>query len=370
MFFTQIDREGLCLVWGVKKFNQYLYGRRFTLITDHQPLVTIFNPKKSIPAMTAARLQRWTLFLGGHDYVIEYKGTLHHGNADGLSRLPCEPGDHASADPAEMFHLAHVENLPVTSVQIKQETSRDPTMPKVFELTVKGWPAKDSVGLPEYFKRREQLSLCHVCIMWGTRIVVPPKLRSNVLEALHEGHMGVVKMKSLVRSYIWWPGIDHQIGEMAKSCSGCQQTQKLPAPAPVHRWEWPTAPWQRIHVDYAGPFLDRMFLVMVDAYSKWPDVFMVKSATTTKTVKVLRTLFARTGLPERLVSDNGSQFTSDEFPSFIGRNGIKHTTVVPYHPATNGLAERFVQSFKQSMKTMSNCHMSLQEKMAKFLHAY
>ncbi|XP_060782844.1 uncharacterized protein K02A2.6 [Neoarius graeffei] len=341
--YAQIDREGLSLVWGVKKFNQYLYGKRFTLITDHQPLVAIFNPRKSIPAMTAARLQRWALFLGGHDCVIEYKGTLQH---------------------------AHVENLPVTSAQIKQETSRDPTMAKVFELTVKGWPAKNTVGLPEYFSRREQLSVCLGCIMWGTRIVVPPKLRCNVLEALHEGHMGVVKMKSLARSYIWWPGIDQQMEDMAKTCFGCQQTQKQPPPAPVHSWEWPTAPWQRIHVDYAGPFLDCMFLVVVDAYSKWPEVFIVKNATTTKTVEVLHTLFVRTGLPERLVSDNGSQFTSEEFQSFIRRNGIKHTTAVPYHPATNGLAERSVQSFKQSMKTMSNSHMSLQEKMAKFLHAY
>lgn len=368
--YAQIDREGLSLVWGVKKFNQYLYGKRFTLITDHQPLVAIFNPRKSIPAMTAARLQRWALFLGGHDYVIEYKGTLQHGNADGLSRLPCEPEDKASADPAEMFHLAHVENLPVTSAQIKLETSRDPTLAKVLELTVKGWPAKNTVGLPEYFSRREQLSVCHGCIMWGTRIVVPPKLRPYVLEALHEGHMGVVKMKSLARSYIWWPGIDLQIEEMAKLCNGCLERQKQPPPAPVHSWEWPTAPWQRIHVDYAGPFLDRMFLVVVDAYSKWPEVFIVKNATSTKTVEVLRTLFARTGLPERLVSDNGCQFTSEEFQSFIRRNGIRHTTSVPYHPATNGLAERFVQSFKQSMKTMSNSHMSLQEKMAKFLHAY
>ena len=181
---------------------------------------------------------------------------------------------------------------------------------------MKGWPAKNTVGLPEYFSRGEQLSVCHGCIMWGTRAIVPPKLRSRVPEALHEGHMGVVKMKSLSRSYIWRPGIDHQIEDLAKTCSGCQLAQKQPPLAPVHSWEWPTAPWQRIHVDYAGPFLDRMFLVVVDAYSKWSEVFIVKNATSTKTVEVLRTLFARTGLPERLVSDNG-QFTSEEFQSLV-----------------------------------------------------
>ncbi|XP_048856680.1 uncharacterized protein K02A2.6-like [Brienomyrus brachyistius] len=241
-------------------------------------------------------------------------------------------------------------------------------MAKVFELTVKGWPDKNTVALTEYFSRREQSSVCHGCIMWGTRVVVPPKLRSRVLGALHDGHLGVVKMKSLARSYIWWPGIDQQIEEMAKLCPECLQTQKQPPSAPVHSWEWPTAPWQRIHVDYTGPFLDRMSLVVIDAYSKWPEVFIVKNATSTKTVELLRTLFARTGLPERLVSDNGSQFTSEEFQSFLQRNGIKHTTAVPYHPATNGLAERFVQLFKQSMKTMSNAQVSLQEKMGSDPH--
>lgn len=243
-------------------------------------------------------------------------------------------------------------------------------MAKVFKLTVKGWPAKDTVGLSEYFSRCEQLSVCHGCIMWGIRVVVPPKLCSKVLEALHEGHMGVVKMKSLARSYIWWPGIDHQIEDIAKSCTRCQLTQMQPPLAPIHSWECPTTAWQRIHVDHAGPFLDRMFLVVIDAYSKWPEVFIVKNATSTKTVEIPCTPFARTGLPERMVSDNGSQFTSKEFQSFIQKNGIKHTTTVSYHPATNGLAKLFIQSFKQSMKIMANTQIPLQEKLVKFLHAY
>lgn len=80
--YAQIDREGLSLVWGFKKFNQYFYGKHFTLIADHQPVVAILNPSKSVPAMLAAHLQRWVLFLGAHDYTIEFKGTKLHGNAD------------------------------------------------------------------------------------------------------------------------------------------------------------------------------------------------------------------------------------------------------------------------------------------------
>lgn len=144
--------------------------------------------------------------------------------------------------------------------------------------------------------------------MWGTSVVVPPNLQAKVLSTLHGGYLGVVKLKSLVRSYVWWPGLDLQIEEFAKTCSGCQQIQRQPQAAPLHRWEWPTNSWQRVHIDYAGPFLDKMFLVVVDVYSKWPEVFPVKHAMSTKTVDLLRTLFSRTGLPEQLVSDNGSQF--------------------------------------------------------------
>jgi hypothetical protein len=86
--YSQTDKEALALVWGVKKFHLYLFGRHFTLVTDHEPLTTIFNPKKGIQAMTVARWQRYALFLAGFEYSIEYKSTSQHGNADGLSRLP------------------------------------------------------------------------------------------------------------------------------------------------------------------------------------------------------------------------------------------------------------------------------------------
>lgn len=127
------------------------------------------------------------------------------------------------------------------------------------------------------------------------------------------------------------------------------------------------APWQRIHIDFAGPFL---IIIMVDAHSKWPEVFPMKKITSFKTIEILRTVFARNGIPEQIVSDNESQFTSHEFDEFIRKNGIKHFKSAPYHPATNGLAERFVQTFKRSMKTMKNQEKSLNKKIANFLLLY
>ena len=126
--------------------------------------------------------------------------------------------------------------------------------------------------------------------------------------------------------------------------------QKSPSPVPLHPWEWPNRPWTRIHVEYAGPFMGKMFLVLIDSHSKWMELKPVCSATSSTTISALRTIFATFGLPEILISDNGIVFTSEEFRVFIKCNGIRHLTSAPYHPATNGLAERAVQNFKRALK--------------------
>ena len=159
----------------------------------------------------------------------------------------------------------------------------------------------------------------------------PIKYQIQVLNELHSGHLGVVKMKALARSYVWWPGMDKAIEQMTKECKGCQLAQKNAETAPLHLWEWPARPWQQIHVDFAGPFLGEMFLVVVDAHSKWPEVVKMNSTTATKTVEELRELFTTHGLPEQLVSDNAPQFVAEEFRSFMRSNDIKHiwSTQIP-----------------------------------------
>ena len=187
-------------------------------------------------------------------------------------------------------------------------------------------------------------------MLWGCRVVIPVKGREQAMGMLHEAHPGIARMKSFARSYFWWPGMDRDIEQCVKSCTVCQTSRKDPPVAPLHTWSWPEKPWTRVHIDYAGPMEGKMFLVIMDAHSKWTDIHITNSLTSSVTIELLRKTFAALGLPEVVVSDNATTFTSTEFSDFLNRNGVRHIRTPPYHPASNGLAERAVQTFKEAMK--------------------
>ena len=368
--YSTLEKEALAIIFGVKKFHQFLYGHSFTIKTDHKPLEGLLNEKKGIPALAAPRIQRWALTLSAYEYKISYKAGQTNGNADGLSRLPLPEMPESVPVPGETILLMeHLEGTPVHSGHIKEWTKRDPILSRVLRFILEGWPTKNnSEELNPYFTKRSELSVEDGCVLWGARVVVPPQGRSKVLTELHEAHPGESRMKALARSYVWWPGMDQEIVKKVKGCDKCQSNQSAPAEAPLHPWEWPGLPWSRIHIDYAGPYKGEMLLVVMDAYSKWLEVHRMNSITSTATIEKLREMFATHGLPATVVSDNGSNFTSSEFQEFMKKNGIKHIKVAPYHPASNGLAERAVRIFKEGYEKMEDG--SVQTKLSRFLLSY
>ena len=267
--------------------------------------------------------------------------------------------------------MSQLDSLPVCANDVKRETRRDPTLSKVLDFTMNGWTYKphDEILKPFYMQRHE-LSVLNGCLMWGIRVIIPTKLRNKMLDELHVGHIGIVKMKELSRSFFWWPKLDSDIEQLARKCSGFQIHQKAPPKASLHPWEWPSAPWERIHIDFAGPFLGHMFLIAVDAHSKWPEGHVMNTITASKTIDVLRQIFAQFGVVKQIISDNGMTFTSAEFQNFVKNNGIIHKTSAPWHPATQGLVERFVQTFKQAMKSALTDGGSLNQKITCFLLQY
>ena len=195
-----------------------------------------------------------------------------------------------------------------------------------------GWPESTEPELKPFAVRKDELSIQDGCLLWGGRVVIPPQVREEVMLELHEAHPGIARMKSLARQYVWWPRMNANLKQKVKTCKTCQSSRKNPAPALLHPWEWPWQPWSRVHADYVGPFMGQMFLLLVDIHTKWMDVHIVPSVTSQSTIEKMRKTFATLGLPEMLVMDNGSVFTSSNFTDFVKCNGIRHVTSSPYHP--------------------------------------
>ena len=368
--YAQVEKEALSLVFSVCKFHQYLYGRQFTILTDHKPLKTILDPKNTIPPLAAARMQRWALLLSAYVYNIQFQLTGSHGNADGLSCLPLatETPVVNSTDPTA-FNVMQLNSLPIQVSEIRAATQTDEVLSKVLRCLQQGWPEDTQGPLTPFWRRKEELPIECDCILWGVRVVVPAKLHKKVLEELHRGHPGVIRMKALARSHVWWPELDKEIEECAKACSACQANKHAPAKAPLHPWNWPS-PWERIHIDFAGPVAGKMLLIVMDAHSKWPEVMVMDSTTSSKTITVLREKFARYGLPRQIVSDNGPQFPSNEFKEFLASNGVKHITTSPYHSSSIGAAERMVQTVKRAVQAGLQHGDSLDQALAVFLLWY
>lgn len=377
--YSQIEREGLAIVFGLNKFHQYLYGRHFTLITDNKPLSLILGPKKGIPAIAAARIQRWAVQLAAYKYDINCRTSSQNGNADALSRLPLNK--EASSDrlvcwtqEAINLNKAQINGLPVTAKAISMETYRDPVLSRVKNWVIQGWPTLSEQNSPQeyksYFQRRNELTVEEGCLLWGIRTIIPSKFRINILEELHKSHPGMVRMKALARNHVWWPQIDREIEERVRACKNCQEQQPRMPEATDNPWKWPTGPWQRVHVDFAGPFMGEMFLILVDAHSKWPYVCRMASTTSGNTIDTLRQIFSQQGLPMELVSDNGPQFISAEFAEFLKNNHIKHLRSAPFHPSSNGEAERFVRTFKNALRAKKDQNISMNRKLCEFLLTY
>ncbi|XP_062537880.1 uncharacterized protein K02A2.6-like [Armigeres subalbatus] len=206
--------------------------------------------------------------------------------------------------------------------------------------------------------------------MFAERLVIPAEFRMRCLHHLHRDHPGIQRMKAIARSYVCWPSIDADITAHVKACSSCAAAAKSPPKSAPLSWPKSTHTWQRVHIDYAGPIEGDYFLLGIDSHSKWVEIVRTKSITTSATICILRSLFARLGMPETLVSDNGTQFTSAEFAQFCLENGVNHVTTAPFHPQSNGQAERFVDTFKRAIKKIREGKGAIQEALDTFLMTY
>ena len=233
------------------------------------------------------------IILPGYEYTLKFRRTTDHGNADALSRLPLPVVPKKVDVPPELVFLTeHLENSPVTAHDIQVWTRRDLELARVLQYIWQGWPEEVDTQLNRFHSKRAELSVHEGCILWGMRVVIPDRGREAMLQELHQGHPGILRMKSLARMYVWWPGLDKDIKKLLHGCVKCQEVMAVPPSAPLNPWKWPTGPWARLHLDFAGPFEGKLFLIMIDAHSKWIEAVCTHSTSSALVIKELRSVFA------------------------------------------------------------------------------
>lgn len=263
----------------------------------------------------------------------------------------------------------------MTLSDLRRETARDTHLATIKNYVLNRWPRKiKDIGLKPFFNCRTQLSYENGILMRGHKVVIPSCLQESVCRELHSSHFGVVKMKAEARKRLWFPGVDAALERVAGACGVCCALRPAPPHAPLAPWPLPPHSFYRIHIDFLGPFHNKMYLIIVDAYSKWVECYdMGSTHNSTAVLCKLYDFMSRFGVPHTLVSDNGTSFTSLEFNDFCKLNGIEHVLSPVYHPASNGQAESFVKIIKKGLKAimLEGCNKkNIHEKIAKFLFDY
>ncbi|GFO24240.1 Pol polyprotein [Plakobranchus ocellatus] len=255
-----------------------------------------------------------------------------------------------------------MKSFPATDkriTEIKEDQDKDKILSQVKEFCKTSWPAqaKKDEQLKRYWTVRHELAINQGILMYGNRLVIPPTLREDILRRIHEGHQGVVKCRAFARTTVWWPNLSTEIETMIRNCMTCEKTRTVPK-QPLKPTPTPSYPWQRLGADLFE-WKGRTYLLMVDYFSRWIEIALLNKTTTSSVIEHMKSIFAKFGIPEILISDNGPQFASREFAQFTEVYGILHKTSSPLHPESNGEAERAVRTIKNLLRKASDPYIAL-----------
>ena len=350
--YSQTEREALAVVWACEHFHLYVYGEEFNVITDHKPLEGILNKPTSKPTV---RLERMCLRLQLYRMKVKYRPGKGN-TADYLSRHPqkSQSQDHRSWIDQQVeatyvnavFHYQSVSRKAISIEEIRQATSKDKVLQKVFQaLQSSNWSHKD---LQSYKNIKNELTIADGLLLRGDRIVVPEVLQKQIVDIAHSSHQGIVKTKSFIRETVWFPGIDRQVEDTVSSCLPCQATTKGGNMEPLNMTKLPEYPWQEVSADFCGPFSNGEYiLVVMDDYSRFPEIEIVHSTSANTVIPYFDAIFARQGVPEVVKTDNGPPFNSELFSKWANTIGFHHRKITPLWPRANGEVERFMRTLKK-----------------------
>ena len=350
--YAQIEKETLAILYGCTKFHEFVYGKDIQIETDHKPLQAIFNkPLWQSPA----RLQKLRLALQRYNLHVNYKPGKEMYIADHLSRSYLNETVENLVPDLQINEVHLIAHLPVSDVMYKQiqtETAKDADLTELMETVLNGWP-NNKDDLPSsarpYWTFRDELSCIDGILYKSEKIVIPKSLRKKMLAVIHEPHLGIVKSINRARDVLFWLGMTADIEQTVRACTICAATQNANPKEPMLIPDIPNRPWSKLAADLFE-FRGIHYLLVVDYFSKWPEVLKLDNLSSSNTVSYMKGLFSRYGIPDEVVSDNGPQFSSGHFKSFAEDYNFKHTTSSPHFAQSNGQAERAVQTVKNLIR--------------------
>ena len=234
--------------------------------------------------------------------------------------------------------------------EYRKAQAADPTCSEVINYCHHGWPNGSSINanIKPYWNARGELTLHDSLLLYGSRIVVPKSLQRETMEKIHEGHQGIERCRLRARYAVWWPGMSRELEDFIRACPRCIR-ETTPPHEPLLSTQLPKYPWQRVASDFFT-LNGADYLLVVDYFSRYPEIVKMRSTTSKATIEALKSIFARHGIPETLISDNGPQYSSKEFAEFAKSYDFCHVTSSPHFPQSNGMAERMVQTIKRLLK--------------------
>ena len=352
--YAQIEKELLSIVYAMRKFEKYILGKRVLIQNDHKPLETILRK----PILKASpRLQRMMLQLQKYDYKLEYvPGKLMY-IPDTLSRayqIVSEDTDLELQEETEVMVHSLVQSLPVSSTkmdQFRRENKSDPEMQAIHTQVQKGWPLHKA-EVPDlakpFYSLKDEIHIANGVACIGQRLIVPKNLRKEMLERIHESHLGEEKCKSRARGTLYWPRMNTEISQMVSRCSICLEFRQGNRKEPIIAHEVKAQPFAKVGADLFQ-FGGKDYLIVVDYYSKYPEIALLENKSAPSVILHLKSIFARHGIPEELIADN-NPFNSKDFESFAKEYGFKFSPCSPHYHQSNGLAERSVRTVKSMLK--------------------